>query len=200
MCSLRPLPLLVRKLAAASSVALVAVGACAPQADPAATPATHVMGSAGGSVAGLYAITDVAVIPMDRERVLEGQTVVVDGGRIIDIGPSTRVAVPDGATRIDGRGRFLIPGLAEMHAHIPGPQNPEWAEDVLTLYVAAGVTFARGMLGHPTHLEFRERAESGTFSRRRSSPPGRRSTATAPRTWRPWNGWSASSTPPATTS
>ena len=62
----------------------------------------------------------VSVIPMDRERVLADQTVVVRGDRILAIGASAQVEIPAGATRIDGRGQFLMPALSEMHAHVPG--------------------------------------------------------------------------------
>lgn len=106
-----------------------------------------------------YAFVDVSVIPMDRERVLERQTVIVREGRISAIGPASRTAVPAGATRIEGRGRYLLPGLAEMHAHIP--QDAEYAREVLFLYLAHGVTTVRGMLGHPSHLPLRDQVESG---------------------------------------
>ena len=108
------------------------------------------------------AFVDVTVIPMDRERRLPGQTVVVRGDRIVEIGPAARVKVPEGATRVEGKGRFLMPGLAEMHAHIPGGQASDSAvERTLFLYVAGGLTTVRGMLGHPRHLELRARAARG---------------------------------------
>jgi imidazolonepropionase-like amidohydrolase len=109
---------------------------------------------------GEYAITNVNVIPMDSERVLEDHTVVIRDGRIISVGPASAAQVPAGATRIDGTGRFLIPGLAEMHGHIPGA-NVTAAEDVLFMYVAAGATTVRGMQGHPAQLELKRRAEAG---------------------------------------
>src|SRR5690606_24461752 len=64
---------------------------------------------------------DVALIPMDtpEPRVLEGRSVVVRGERIEVIGPTADVAVPAGARVIEGDGRYLLPGLAEMHAHVP---------------------------------------------------------------------------------
>lgn len=106
--------------------------------------------------------TNVNVVPMDRERVLAGQTVVVRDGRIAEIGPAARVRVPDDALRIDGRGRYLVPGVAEMHAHIPGGSaSPAWVERVLFLYLANGVTTIRGMLGGPSHLTLRDRAARG---------------------------------------
>jgi imidazolonepropionase-like amidohydrolase len=105
------------------------------------------------------AFANVNVIPMDRERVIENQTVIVRDGRIVEIGPSNKIKVPDGATRIDGSGKYLMPGLAEMHGHIPPPQAPkEYTEAVLFLYVANGVTTVRGMLGAPNQLELRDRA------------------------------------------
>jgi hypothetical protein len=110
---------------------------------------------------GVYAITDVTVVPMDRERLLPGRTVIVRDGRIEAIGPARSARIPAGAIRIEGRGRYLMPGLAEMHAHVPGGADPQWAEDVLFLYAANGITFARGMLGAPAHLELRSRLERG---------------------------------------
>jgi len=107
----------------------------------------------------VVAFVDVTVIPMDRERTIPRQTVVVRGGRIVVIGPSSQVKVPAGGLRVDGRGKFLIPGLAEMHAHIPGGDTPDSVvERTLFLYVAGGVTTIRGMLGHPRHLDLRARA------------------------------------------
>lgn len=108
------------------------------------------------------AFTNVTVLPMDRERTLANQTVVVVGQRITAIGPAGQVKVPDGATRIDGKGKFLMPGLGEMHAHIP-PGNATDAdiEKVLAYFALNGVTTVRGMLGAPRHLAYRERAAKG---------------------------------------
>lgn len=116
--------------------------------------------AAGGQE--VSAFVGVNVVPMDRERVLRSQTVVVRDDNITAIGPSASTPVPRGALRIDGTGKYLLPGLAEMHAHIPVPdQDWEYTERVLFLYVANGVTTARSMLGHPSHLELRRRIEAG---------------------------------------
>jgi imidazolonepropionase-like amidohydrolase len=110
------------------------------------------------------AFTHVNVIPMDRDRVLDDHTVVVKGDRIVAIGPSSQVTVPDGARRIEARGQYLLPALAEMHAHIPGGQATDAEiERVLTLYAVNGIGTIRGMLGHPRHLPLRERANAGAI-------------------------------------
>jgi len=106
-------------------------------------------------------IEHVNVIPMDTERVLEDYSVYVRNGRIEWMGSAAQSSVTPGVARVDGRGKYLIPGLAEMHAHIPGPQNQAWQENVLFLYVAGGVTTIRGMLGQPSHLELKRRVETG---------------------------------------
>lgn len=108
------------------------------------------------------AFVNVNVVPMDAERVLAGQTVVVRGDRIVEIGPVARVKASANALRIDGAGKYLMPGLAEMHGHIPPEQAPrEYVESVLFLYVANGVTTVRGMLGAPNQLALREQAKRG---------------------------------------
>ena len=105
---------------------------------------------------GAVAFTHVTVVPMDEERALEEHTVVVEGERIVAVGPVGDVEVPEGATLVDGNGRWLIPGLAEMHGHIPPPEAPrERVENVLFLYVANGITTVRGVLGAPGQLELK---------------------------------------------
>jgi imidazolonepropionase-like amidohydrolase len=114
------------------------------------------------SSSAVTAFTNVTVIPMDRQRSLPDQTVIVRGERIAEIGPASKVAVPEGATRIDGRGKFLMPGVSEMHAHIPGSSAPDtYVDRVLRLFVANGVTTIRSMLGDPKHLVLREQALRG---------------------------------------
>ena len=108
------------------------------------------------------AFEGVTVVPMDSERVVPDQTVIVHEGRIVDIGPAADSAVPANAERIDGAGRYLMPGLAEMHGHLPNPNMPEQVtENVLFLYVANGVTTVRGMQGNPSQIELRDRIRRG---------------------------------------
>src|SRR5688572_28161115 len=97
------------------------------------------------------ALTGVTVIPMDRQRVLNDQTIVIRDGRIAQLGPSSSVKIPADVRAIDGRGKFVIPGLAEMHGHLVG-DNTALNERVLALNVLHGVTTVRVMQGHPTHI------------------------------------------------
>src|SRR5688500_14719809 len=104
---------------------------------------------------------NVNVIPMTNDKVLSGQTVVVKDGRIDYVG-TAKFKMPDGTVSIDGTGKYLMPGLAEMHGHIPPSNAPaDVIENVLFLYVANGITTVRGMLGHPGQLDLRERSKRG---------------------------------------
>jgi imidazolonepropionase-like amidohydrolase len=122
------------------------------------------------------AFVDVAVLPMDTSRVLEHQTVVVRDGRIALMGPVNSVRIPDGAVRVEGAGKFLMPGLTEMHGHLPNPAAPNMqaglVEAVLYLYLANGVTSIRGMQGQPPHLALRDRIARGEVLGPRLWVPG----------------------------
>ena len=134
-------------------LAAVLAGAC-----------TGVAAEQGAATQGqVVAFVGASVVPMDRERVLENHTVVVRDGRIAEVGPSTQVRAPAGAATVDARGKFLVPGFAEMHAHIPAAQggNLDGVHRTLFLYLAGGVTTIRGMQGSPLHLELREQSERG---------------------------------------
>jgi imidazolonepropionase-like amidohydrolase len=102
------------------------------------------------------AFVDVTVVPMDTERLVPGQTVLIQDGRITALGPTESTPVPPGARRIDGRGRYLMPGLADMHVHLFF-----MAEGDLRIFLANGVTFVRGMWGTPRDLQWRERIARG---------------------------------------
>jgi imidazolonepropionase-like amidohydrolase len=121
-----------------------------------------------GAPAGVTAFVGVSVVPMDTNRVLPGYTVLVEGGRVTALGPSTKVKVPAGATQIDGQGKFLIPGLADMHAHLRSlVAAPADLERWLFLYVANGVTTIRNMDASGDVkgelLQFKARAAAGTL-------------------------------------
>lgn len=96
---------------------------------------------------------------MNREVVIKDHSVLVKGDRFAEVGPAGKLKVPMSATRIDARGKYLMPGMGEMHGHIPPLTSPHaFIEDILFLYVANGITTVRGMLGHPGQLELRAKA------------------------------------------
>ena len=105
------------------------------------------------------AFVNVTVLPMDGDRVLTDHTVLVQGDRIVAVGPSSRIAIPEGATRIDARGRFLMPGLADLHVHQAGPREMQLA--LLKMYVVNGVTTILNMRGTPEHLAIRRDIAEG---------------------------------------
>lgn len=109
------------------------------------------------------AIVGASVLPMDGpgERVLENQTVFVRGARILQVGPAGRMRVPPGTRRVEGRGKWLMPGLVDMHIHMNRPT--EGGERDLPLYLANGVTTVRNMRGTPDHLALRARVQSGAI-------------------------------------
>ena len=112
----------------------------------------------------VVAFVNVNVIPMDSERVLPNQTVIVRNGLITEIGDAKRVKVPKAAQRIDGAGKFLIPGLTDMHVHLMSDDDefPDaLAEDELKIMVANGVTSIRLMTGTPEQLALRAKSSRG---------------------------------------
>jgi imidazolonepropionase-like amidohydrolase len=108
------------------------------------------------------AFVDVSLVPMTFAEIVSRQTVVVKGDRIVSIGPAEKAAVPGDAVRIDGKGKFLMPGLGEMHGHNPPlGSSDEFVETVYFLFLANGVTTVRSMLGWPGQLELREKVKAG---------------------------------------
>ena len=108
-------------------------------------------------------IKDVHVLTMETDRILENQTVVIENGLIQWIGPDNESSYPDNSTVVEGN-YYVMPGLAEMHAHIPSSnQGREAMENTLVLYLTQGLTTIRGMLGDPAHLELRDQAENSDF-------------------------------------
>lgn len=93
---------------------------------------------ATGAPIQIAAFIHVNVVPMTQDQVLRDQTVLVEKGRIAFIGRG--IAIPEGAEVIEGDGRFLSPGLADMHSH------SDTRED-LKVYLANGVTTILNMGG-----------------------------------------------------
>jgi imidazolonepropionase-like amidohydrolase len=122
------------------------------------------------------AFVHAAVVPMDRERVLSDQTVLVVDGRIAALGPASKVKVPRKAQRIDARGRYLLPALSDMHVHVEGESwnallSPEALaaskdlpfEDFLFPYVANGVTTVQVLSGTHELLPVRGQIAAGAM-------------------------------------
>ena len=113
---------------------------------------------AGGDDATVVAFVNVAVISMQDEALLREQTVVIQGERIVSIGAVDALSVPPGATVIDGSGRYLIPGLVDMHVHVgvPFANGP--------LFLNAGITtvLSLGRRASPGDSILRERDRSRT--------------------------------------
>ena len=104
------------------------------------------------------AIRNVTVIPMTGVTTLARQTVVVRGDRILAIGPTPMIRIPTGASVVDGTGKYLIPGLFEMHAH-----TSKTRASALGLYVAHGVTTIRDQGSeHAEVVRWRSEIRNGT--------------------------------------
>ena len=100
------------------------------------------------------AFINVNVVTLATEQILWQQTVLVVNQRIVAIGPVAQVAVPDAAQRIPGDGKFLMPGLADMHIHLRKAYY-------LLLLLHNGVTLVRNMDGLPIHLTWRTEIAAG---------------------------------------
>jgi imidazolonepropionase-like amidohydrolase len=116
--------------------------------------------AAGTGVAETTAFVNVNVVPMSSEIVLRNVTLIVDDGSIEAIGTVADTPVPQNARVVDGTDRYLMPGLAEMHGHVPDTMS-ESLERVFALFLVNGVTTVRGMLGQPSHLALRSAIAGG---------------------------------------
>lgn len=108
-----------------------------------------------------FAFTHVNVLTMENEAILTNQTVLIKLGKILAIGNAADISTAATGTIVDGTGKYLMPGLAEMHAHIPGNRNMDLLEETLFLYLSNGITTIRGMLGQPYHIELKDKVLTG---------------------------------------
>jgi Amidohydrolase family len=119
-----------------------------------------VLTAAAQQQAPTFAITHITVIDATGAPAKPDMTVVITGKRITSIGAATNVVVPRGAKVVDGKGRYLIPGLWDMHVHLfskemawpagPGISNKDW---FFPLFVANGVTGVRDMHTDPGEIK-----------------------------------------------
>jgi len=104
------------------------------------------------------AITHVTVIDCTGAAAKPNSTVVVTGGLISAVGASDTLKIPSGARVIDANGKFLIPGLWDMHGHLT-----DATEDAFPLLIMNGVTGVRDMGGDLTQIDrWRAEIENGT--------------------------------------
>ncbi|ATQ41731.1 amidohydrolase family protein [Caulobacter mirabilis] len=125
-------------------------------------------------------IADVTVIPVDTDEVLPGRTVLIRDGRIVRIDPAKEARIPKGATVVDGRGKFLVPGFFDAHVHITAraaakasrdPATaaldlpPGYDQAVMLSFLRAGVTSVANLGGGPVGdgelLRLREEIAAG---------------------------------------
>ena len=135
----------------AAWLAVVAVGALSGAC--AAGPAWEESGDT--------AFVNVTVLPMTGEGSLTDQTVVITDGRISAVGPSAEIEIIGDAEIIDGAGKYLMPGVAEMHGHYPQDAESQFTRDIMFMYVANGVLMVRGMQGALQHLALKESIAAG---------------------------------------
>ena len=117
------------------------------------------------------ALTHISVIDATGSAAKQDQTVVVSGDRIVAIGEANRVQVPSGSGVFDGTGKFVIPGLWDMHVHL-GPYDD--GKKTLLRLVASGITGVRDMASPVDDiLRLRKETAEGTI-------PGPRIVAAGP--------------------
>ena len=121
-----------------------------------AVPTAYIKAQTQGSA---LAFAHVTVIDGTGAPAKSDQTVVISGTRITVVGPSPNVRIPPGARTINGAGKFLIPGLWDMHAHLEADEFDRNA--YLRLFVANGVTGIRIMQGMTEHHRWRKEIEGG---------------------------------------
>ena len=108
----------------------------------------------------ITAFKNTNLVTMTGEKIIENQTVLVKGDRIYRIGPANQMEIPPGAKVIEGGGAYLMPGLADMHAHLA----EEWPLHPLDLYLANGVTTVRDLDGRDYMLQWRDEIKAGKRS------------------------------------
>lgn len=105
---------------------------------------------------GDIALVGATVVPMNRDGTLADHTVVVRGDKIVLVAPSTAIDTA-GAKVVDIKGKWIVPGLADMHVHT-------WGERDFGLYLLNGVTTVRDLFGSPQHLQWRNAIASGKLA------------------------------------
>jgi hypothetical protein len=161
------LPVVSRKFLTSSPLLLLLLLASASLTQQEEAPADETDPHSSG----VLAILNVSVISMTTTDLWSGQTVVIRGGRISEVAPREKALVPRGATRIDGTGKYLIPGLFDSHIHLQQDENTN--RDLLTLFLVNGVTTVLNLYGTPLHLALRTAVDRGEIPGPRIFTSGR---------------------------
>lgn len=125
-----------------------------------------VLGFSAAESSQSLAITHVTVIDATGRPPQLDQTVLIDGGRITAIDAAAKIKIPKNARVIDASGKFLLPGLWDMHVHLAGINaDPSWSKQVLLpLLLANGITGVRDMGGDlEALLSWQHDIESGVL-------------------------------------
>jgi imidazolonepropionase-like amidohydrolase len=134
------------------------------------------------------AIIDINVVDVVRGEIHYGQTVVIAGGHIQAIAPSGNAQIPGNALRVPGEGRYLMPGLWDMHVHLrsdrknPGIRLVEENDAVLDLFLPNGITGIREMGGDLSDkvLQWRDEIAAGKRTGPRILTAGRKIDSSPP--------------------
>ncbi len=103
-------------------------------------------------------LDNVKIVPMEDGQIVgEPRAILIRDGIIQRVAAAGEIPAEEATSLLDGGGRFVMPGLIEMHAHIPVAKlgDDQLVRDTLFLFVSQGVTTIRGMIGNPYHLRLR---------------------------------------------
>ena len=106
------------------------------------------------------AFVNVNLLPMTDKKIIMDQSVIIENGKIVEIGDSHTTTIPEDAKIIEGKGGYLMPGLADMHMHF----HDEVPVSILSLYLANGVTTIRSLAGSPYQLKLRKKIKNGELA------------------------------------
>ena len=126
--------------------------------------APELAASPGGKNVVAFEKVNVVGTAPGQKKLSRKRTVIVEDGTIVEIGKAKKVEIPANATVIDGRKKYLLPGLADMHVHLqflnalPEDMTPE---DAYTLLLANGITTVLDMAGTESHFRWRDDLDEG---------------------------------------
>jgi imidazolonepropionase-like amidohydrolase len=134
-------------------VALLLLAACAAAGTGPTAPPIEDLAELHGHQ-GSLALVHASVLTMDDgARVERDRTVVIRDGRIVSVGPTVTTDPPTDVRVVDVHGRYIVPGLADMHVHLRRQHVPS--------FLRSGITLVRDLWGHDETLALRDEARQG---------------------------------------